>query len=100
MIGSVLTSLAAVLMAQQAAAEPEAAAAVPQPAPEQVKVEKITDRSHPDFVRCERYQVVGSRARFKKQCFTNREWDRIAAAGNRSSRAIVQQQQRGIDWEN
>jgi len=69
---------------QSAAAEPaatqEASAAKP---------EEITDRNHPDYVRCRREPVIGSRARFTKRCFTNREWEAISQRGNDASRQII-----------
>jgi hypothetical protein len=40
-----------------------------------VKDRKITDRSHPDYVRCKSAAVIGSRARRKRTCMSNREWE-------------------------
>ncbi len=93
----VLNTLSALLvmsMPIQAAAPTEAQAATPQPAaataPRPVlKPERITDRNHPDYVRCRREAVIGSRARYTKRCFTNREWEQISSRGNETSRQIV-----------
>ena len=60
------------------------------------KPKKITDKSHPDYVRCKSEAVIGSRARRKRTCMTNREWDLIARRGNEASRDFVQQNQPGF----
>lgn len=57
--------------------------------------EKITDRNHPDFIRCRREPIIGSRARFTKRCHTNREWELIARRGNEGTRTIVEAGQSG-----
>ncbi len=101
---SLFLSAAAVLamsmQAQAAPAEAETAApepaVAPAPAPQAApKPEKITDRNHPDYVRCRREAVIGSRARFTKRCFTNREWEQIAQSGNQGTRDIVEGGQAG-----
>jgi hypothetical protein len=56
----------------------------------------ITDRSHPDFVRCRTEAVIGSRARRKRTCMTNREWALIERRGNASARDIVGDNQPGF----
>ena len=83
---SALSSLLVVATPVQGTAADEAQATTQQAAP---KPEKITDRNHPDYVRCRREAVIGSRARFTKRCFTNREWEQISARGNEASRQIV-----------
>ena len=102
---SLFLSAAAVLamsMQPQATAEaeapaaPEPAAAPAQPAQEAPKPEKITDRNHPDYVRCRREPVIGSRARFTRKCHTNREWEMIAQRGNQGTRDIVEAGQAGM----
>lgn len=60
------------------------------------KPKKITDKSHPDYVRCKSEAVIGSRARRKRTCMTNREWDLIARRGNEASRDFVEQNQPGF----
>ena len=76
----------------QAAAEPEIEVVEDKP----VKKEKITDKSHPDYVRCKSEAVIGSRARRKRTCMTNREWEMIARRGNEASRDFVEQNQPGF----
>ncbi|MEM7690535.1 MAG: hypothetical protein AAF291_16085 [Pseudomonadota bacterium] len=63
------------------------------------KPEKITDRSHPDFVRCKSEAVIGSRARRKRTCMTNREWTLAQRKGNELSRDIVRDTQPGMLFE-
>ena len=61
-----------------------------------VKDKKITDRSHPDYVRCKSEAVIGSRARRKRTCMTNREWELAARRGNEDSRNLVNQNRDGF----
>ena len=51
--------------------------------------EKITDRSHPDYVRCRTERVIGSLAKRKKTCMTNREWAEVAREGNAFANEMV-----------
>ncbi len=50
---------------------------------------KITDRSHPDYVRCRSEPVIGSLVRKRKICMTNSEWEQYARAGNADSRSML-----------
>lgn len=59
------------------------------------KPEKITDKSHPDYVRCKSESIIGSRAKRKRTCLTNREWTRLQRRGNEASRDFVQDMQSG-----
>lgn len=77
-------------------AEP-APAPAPPPAPP-AEPEEITDRNHPDYVRCRREPVIGSLAKFTRRCFTNREWEEIARVGNSGSRSIVDSARSGM-WD-
>lgn len=56
---------------------------------EEAKPKKITDKSHPDYVRCKSESVIGSRARRKKTCMTNREWALVSRRGNEATRDFV-----------
>lgn len=49
-------------------------------------VEKITDKSHPDYIRCRSEEIIGSRARFRRVCMTNREWADAGAKGGEAAR--------------
>ena len=50
---------------------------------------KITDRSHPDYVRCRTERVIGSLAKRRKVCLTNSEWARVAREGNQFANELV-----------
>ncbi len=47
------------------------------------KPEKITDKNHPDYVRCRTEPVIGSLARKRRVCMTNEQWEEAARVGNR-----------------
>jgi Xaa-Pro aminopeptidase len=53
-------------------------------------VAKVTDKNHPDYVRCKTFSEVGSLVRKIKACRTNAEWKKINAAGNATARAVVE----------
>lgn len=55
----------------------------------QGKVEKITDKRHPDFVRCRTESIVGSLARKRKICMTNKEWTEARKRGQRLANDMV-----------
>lgn len=61
------------------------------------KKEKITDRSHPDYVRCRSEPIIGSRAKRRRVCMTNREWAGAHQEGNRNARTFVDDMQAGMD---
>tara|TARA_Y100001968_G_C18971594_1_gene532530 strand:- start:231 stop:518 length:288 start_codon:yes stop_codon:yes gene_type:complete len=65
-------------------------------AEEKEQPEKITDRDHPDFVRCRTERVVGSLAKKRKVCLTNREWEEFARRGNDVARQTVAQNAAGM----
>ena len=45
--------------------------------------EEITDKSHPDYVKCRTESVIGSRARKRRVCMTNAQWKQAERQGNR-----------------
>ena len=47
------------------------------------------DKSHPDYVRCKREAVIGSRAKRKKTCMTNSEWRIVERRGNEASKTFA-----------
>jgi len=60
---------------------------------------KITDRSHPDYVRCRSEPVIGSLVRKRKICMTNSEWEQYARSGNADSRRFLDDIAKGgIRW--
>ena len=62
----------------------------------EAKPEKISDRSHPDFIRCRTEAVIGSRAKKRKVCLTNREWEEFARRGNEVARRTVEDNASGV----
>lgn len=58
---------------------------------------KITDRRHPDYVRCRSEPIIGSLARKRRICMTNAEWAEYVKAGSRDSKQFVEDMQVGID---
>ncbi|UAB79105.1 hypothetical protein INR77_05290 [Erythrobacter sp. SCSIO 43205] len=92
---SLLSTLTALLMIATPAQD-AAAAQAGDATKETAEPKKITDRNHPDYVRCRREPVIGSRARFTKRCYTNREWEQIAQRGNEGTREIVESGQAGM----
>ena len=60
---------------------------------------EITDRRHPDYVKCRTESVAGSRARKRRVCLTNREWAEVARQGRGMATALVEGGRSGIDWE-
>lgn len=54
-----------------------------------IEAEKITDRDHPDYVKCRSEPIIGTRARKKRVCMTNRQWAEAAADGNEVARRIA-----------
>ena len=60
------------------------------------KAEKITDKNHPDYVRCRSESVIGSRAKKNRVCMTNRQWEEMAREGNDVSRRAVEDARSGM----
>jgi hypothetical protein len=50
---------------------------------------KITDKKHPDYIRCKTFSEIGSLVRKIKACRTNAEWAKINAAGNKTAEDMV-----------
>lgn len=97
-----ITTIAATLLALQgtAAAEKTPALADASATEKAAKTEKITDRNHPEYMRCRREAVIGSRAKKRKICMTNREWALAARKGNEGTRSIVEDAQSGLNGNN
>jgi len=64
------------------------------------KPKKITDRRHPDYVRCRSEPIIGSLARKRRICMTNAEWVEYVRAGSRDSRQFVEDMQSGENTSN
>lgn len=50
----------------------------------------ITDKKHPDYVRCRSKAVIGSLAKKKRVCMTNQEWKVANREGSKRSRELVE----------
>lgn len=58
--------------------------------PVKVTKKKIKDRRHPDYVRCRSESIIGSLAKKRRVCMTNRQWTEAAREGNAYSREMVE----------
>lgn len=61
--------------------------------------EKIADKKHPDYVRCRSEAVIGSRAKRRKVCLTNREWAQVERDGSSVARRTVEEGRSGMIGE-
>ncbi|MEO9468999.1 hypothetical protein [Parasphingorhabdus sp.] len=98
-----------VLLASTAIIQPETSPENTRPAAEQeiavpVVVEfkvkekkKITDKRHPDYVRCRSRPVIGSLAKKTRVCMTNQEWKVANREGSKRSREMVEDLQVGMN---
>lgn len=99
--GSALISVALLMAGQSAVTAQDAAdqarPEAPQTAEANIKVtaQKITDRNHPDYVRCRTERVIGSLAKKRKICMTNREWKKTATEGNRRATELIETHRAG-----
>lgn len=64
------------------------------------KPKKITDRRHPDYVRCRSEPVIGSLTKKKRVCMTNAEWVQFTRTGSRDANQFVEDMQTGIAGNN
>ncbi|MEP0076090.1 hypothetical protein [Parasphingorhabdus sp.] len=60
---------------------------------------KIKDRRHPDYVRCRSQSVIGSLAKKRRVCMTNKEWVAHHQEGNRRAGEFIQEIQGGMKVE-
>jgi len=67
---------------------------------EKIKPKKITDRRHPDYVRCKATAVIGSRIKRNRVCMTNQQWASANREGHRNSRQFVEDMQVGQNPSN
>lgn len=72
--------------------QPSAAAGQAQAAKKQDGI----DKSHPDYVVCRSESVIGSRAKKRKVCLTNRQWAAVANDGNGLARKVVEDSRAGM----
>lgn len=64
--------------------------------PERDAKGKITDKTHPDYVKCRTESVIGSRAKKRRVCLTNREWARVGREGNDVADRLVEDMASGM----
>jgi len=57
---------------------------------------KITDRRHPDYVRCRSESVIGSLSKKRRICMTNSEWTEYVRTGSRNAKEFVADNQPGF----
>lgn len=57
---------------------------------------RITDRRHPDYVRCRLEPIIGSLAKKRRVCMTNSEWAAHIQEGNRRSNQFVSDMDGGL----
>lgn len=79
----------ALLILALSLAAPAAAHDSSMPPSADTKPARITDKSHPDYVRCRSEEVIGSRANTRRICKTNREWAELSAKGDPNSRDML-----------
>lgn len=98
LVNSVLSVLLAVHTPQTQAENAPHTAQVPDTARLHVTTPKasksedskpVTDKKHPDFVRCKSESVIGSRAKRKRTCMTNRQWVLVERRQNEASKTFA-----------
>jgi hypothetical protein len=57
---------------------------------------QITDKQHPDYTVCRTKSVIGSRAKKRRVCLTNREWARVAREGRSLASAMAEKNSSGL----
>ena len=50
---------------------------------------KITDKRHPDYIRCRSEKVIGSLSKRNRVCLTNRQWEETSRKGNDLAREMA-----------
>ena len=63
--------------------------AAPADAVQTANPKKITDRNHPDYIRCRTEDIIGSRAKKRRICLTNRQWADVNQKGNQLAREMA-----------
>lgn len=92
-----------IMLASPALSAQENASATPAAGDDKAEVttggqapKKITDRRHPDYVRCRSQAIIGSLARKRRVCMTNREWTIHIQEGNKRANQFVNDIQGGM----
>lgn len=64
--------------------------------PERDEKGRITDKKHPDYIRCRSEPVIGSHVKKRRVCLTNAEWARVAREGNGVAKKLVEDMASGM----
>lgn len=99
-IGALATTAFTAPAAMAAGAEKAEEEKAEEKAKKSKKPKKITDRRHPDYVRCRSEPVIGSLTKKKRICMTNAEWTEFTRSGSRNANEFVQDMQTGITGNN
>lgn len=91
---------ALLLTASPAVAAENEAATTEDVANKKEKPKKITDRNHPDYLRCRSEPIIGSLSRKRRVCMTNREWVAANRKGHGKSRQFIEDMQVGMSESN
>lgn len=57
---------------------------------------RITDSSDPDYIRCRSEPIIGSLAKKRRVCMTNRAWAAHIQEGNKRAKQFVSDMQGGM----
>jgi hypothetical protein len=79
---------------------PAVAAETKNEAEQTKKPKKITDRRHPDYIRCRSEPIIGSLAKKRRVCMTNAQWVIYTRTGSRDARQFVEDMQSGLNTSN
>jgi hypothetical protein len=93
---SVQTLMIAAVAAMVFVAPPAIAADTDESEAQSKVPRKITDRRHPDYVRCRSEPVIGSIAKKRRVCMTNAEWAEYVRTGSRNAKEFVDDNQPGF----
>lgn len=86
---AVVLIIAGVLSSTAGATQLDVTKEVDKSAEEIVETEKITDRRHPEFVRCRSEAIIGKLAKKRKVCMTNKRWAEAGKSGNRFANDMI-----------
>ncbi|QJB69110.1 hypothetical protein HF685_07280 [Parasphingorhabdus halotolerans] len=53
------------------------------------KPRKITDRRHPDYIRCRSEPIIGTLAKKRRVCMTNKQWAAHIQEGNKRANELM-----------
>lgn len=86
---TIILVVAGVLSSTAGATQLDATNEADKPIEELTEAEKITDRRHPEFVRCRTEPIIGKLASKRKVCMTNKQWAESRKSGNRLASDMI-----------